>query len=145
MTTLRKNQALGAYIGALKHHRRSLELAGRDVAQSWLEAWFQRDSVLSSPIDRALQASVALLQVQADGQRELLRQGGAWLSAWHLACQRPWPQDSAIWLLLQISDVSSGSLAKVNRQVGYFAVTRWGSAALEAQRTATAYWLRGDR
>lgn len=140
MASLRTNQVVGAYLAALQHHRHSMEQAGNDLFRSWFETCLPQDSSAPLSMDRPLQASVALWQVHADAQRELQRQGGVWLSAWHLACQNAWPEDCVMRQLLQISQVSCGSLSKVTRQVGYFAVTRWGSAALEAQRTATALW-----
>jgi hypothetical protein len=136
---------INAYFDSLGHHRRCVHQAGQEACQSLFQACAPdldvQGAAFEQRFDQAVLASVTLLQVNADGQRQLQRVAEKWFSTLYSAWLDPWrQQDSPFSRALQIGDVSCGSLAKVSRQVGHFAVTRWSAAAMHATHDARRAW-----
>ena len=141
------DQTLNTYAESWEHHRRSVSQAQRDACQSLIEAWTPAhpldEQQWEQRFDRALLASMALLQVHADGHNSLQRVGEVWLCTWHALWLTPWQErDCPLKRVLEFSEVSSSSLSKASRQVSHFAVTRWSAAALCATQDARRAWRR---
>jgi hypothetical protein len=133
------SQAVTVYFNALSHHRRCLNQAQQDVCNSWIAACIPafplEEQALQQQLDQTLLASVALLQVQADGQCDLQRMTEQWLGSLYETWVAHWETpDYPLGWALQWGDTSCGSMARVSRQVGHFAVTRMGAAALDVRR-----------
>lgn len=150
MATCSLDQEIDTYLDALSHHRRCLASAQSDAYQSLLAAWMPAYPLeprqMEQRFDHALLASVALLQVHADGQRQFQRlaerwmgdQRGIWLATLH-------EQDSPFRRVLLMGDASCHHLSRLSGQVGHFAVTRWGSVAVSATHDARRAWKQAHQ
>jgi hypothetical protein len=134
-----------AYLNSWSHHRQCFHLAQRDVCQSVLDAvgsaWTMDQDDLQRQVNGALAASLALWQVHADSQRDLHHAVEQWWHALHALWLSSYDdEDYPFTRVLRLSDASGGAMAKVTRQVSYFAATRLPAAAVNAAREAHRAW-----
>ncbi|GGY06196.1 hypothetical protein [Paludibacterium paludis] len=131
------------YWQSVRHtHQRWLS-AQQDMFRTWTAAWHSgmagEGEAMNRHLDGGLTAGMALVQAQADAQRDLMLLAEKALAEFHARMLSSWqpadhPPLDAVRAAMRVGQVSSTAVSRMSRQVGHFAATNLSQATLNATR-----------